>query len=391
MLYFIAISVSDRRSAEGRMEIKVICQCGTKYKFDVQPVDGHMPQAVKCPACGAPGTAQANAAIQEALGIPAAATEVPPPPQAAPVPQPGRLRISAQHAAPAPVPIASAASGHGYTGNALSAGSNPVWKERGKKVLLLAGKGLILLLCLGAMLIGFGGKKGKRVRFAAKLISAVFRSDADTEEYKGPWNLWGQDIVLLLVRHTNETEVAQACTSFWQDNYKKKITFVSTNDLDFEENEIGIIPAHNGCVQIVGGLTWLIQDFEKLTQQLSEKFNTVAIATRDVDFSGAYVFSVFEGGEKKFRAEMQIKGKTLQDMEETVTVEGEAWAREHGYKPGEEGFNEFLLADGDLITQRLGFKLWDREEWDRCLVMTEMTNAPPARAAAVPSRTAKAR
>jgi hypothetical protein len=77
-------------------------------------------------------------------------------------------------------------------------------------------------------------------------------------------------------------------------------------------------------------------------------------------------------------------------MEEVVTVEGEQWARDHGFKPGEDGFDEFYLGDGDRITQRLGFKLWDKEEWDRCLVLTELTNAPPARAP-TPTRTAKSR
>jgi len=242
-----------------------------------------------------------------------------------------------------------------------------------------------------AMLAGFGGKKGKRVRFLAKITSAVFRADAEEEENSEQPNLWGQDIVLLLIRHTNETEVAEVCTSFWQDTYKKKVAFVATNDSEDMElggTEIAIIPAHNGCVQIVGTLKWPKEDFEKLTQLVSQKFNTVAVETRDVDFSGAYVFGVFENGEKKFRAEMELKGKTLEDMEESVTVEGEQWARAHGYKPGKEGFDEFHLGDGDRITRRLGFNLGDKLLWDRYLIMHEITNRPPARPS-VPPRVGK--
>jgi hypothetical protein len=359
------------------MEIKVVCDCGTKYKFDVEPIDGHMPQPVKCPACGAHGTAQANAAIQEALtGAPVQA------PAAAVAPAASRLRISVQQPASAsPVATPAYQPGHLHAGSHAMGDASSVWKERGKKGLALLGKGVALLLILIAMLLGFGGKKGKRVRFLAKLTSMVLRSDEDSDaETLTQWNLWGQDIVLLLVRHTNETEVAEACTSFWQDNYKKKVTFVATNDIAIPENQIGILPPHNGCVQIVGGLKWAKEDFEKLTQQLSQKFNTVAVATRDVDFSGAYVFGVYEGGEKKFRAEMQIKGTTLEDIEEVVTVEGKQWALDHGFKPDkEEGWDGFYLADGDNITQKLGFKLWDKEEWDRCLVLTEITSPRPAR------------
>jgi SMC interacting uncharacterized protein involved in chromosome segregation len=48
--------------------IKIICPCGQKYAFDVSPVDGRMPSPVRCPRCGADGTAVANAIISLALG-----------------------------------------------------------------------------------------------------------------------------------------------------------------------------------------------------------------------------------------------------------------------------------------------------------------------------------
>ena len=43
----------------GMIPIKIICQCGQKYAFDVQPVDGQMPVSVNCPACGRDGTVAA--------------------------------------------------------------------------------------------------------------------------------------------------------------------------------------------------------------------------------------------------------------------------------------------------------------------------------------------
>ena len=91
------------------MEVKVVCGCGQKYKFDVEPVHGRMPWPVNCPVCNADGTALANASIAQSV-----------PPTPVPAPQPAGLRISspapamsmpvtARVAAPAPAPAPVAA------------------------------------------------------------------------------------------------------------------------------------------------------------------------------------------------------------------------------------------------------------------------------------------
>lgn len=49
------------------MEIKIYCDCGQHYKFDVEPLNGRMPSTVRCPACGLDGTAKANSIIQRIL------------------------------------------------------------------------------------------------------------------------------------------------------------------------------------------------------------------------------------------------------------------------------------------------------------------------------------
>jgi hypothetical protein len=49
--------------------VKIICSCGQKYAFDVQPVDGRMPASVQCPVCRADGTAAANEIIALKLGL----------------------------------------------------------------------------------------------------------------------------------------------------------------------------------------------------------------------------------------------------------------------------------------------------------------------------------
>jgi hypothetical protein len=63
------------------MELKLVCQCGQKYVFDVEPVGGRMPFAVYCPVCNADGTAVANALLAEKFRF------VPPPPSAIAPPQ----------------------------------------------------------------------------------------------------------------------------------------------------------------------------------------------------------------------------------------------------------------------------------------------------------------
>ncbi|HVU08734.1 MAG TPA: hypothetical protein VHG89_09350 [Verrucomicrobiae bacterium] len=59
------------------MELKVLCDCGQKFKFDVEPVNGRMPFVVNCPACNADGTEKANLLIAENLAATAPAIVAP--------------------------------------------------------------------------------------------------------------------------------------------------------------------------------------------------------------------------------------------------------------------------------------------------------------------------
>jgi len=86
------------------MEIKIQCGCGTKYKFDVEPVNGRMPVGIVCPSCGNSGIADANQQIAQKLGS-APPTYSPPPASVPPPPSPpvgGSLRIN-REVAEAPV------------------------------------------------------------------------------------------------------------------------------------------------------------------------------------------------------------------------------------------------------------------------------------------------
>lgn len=92
--------------------VKIECECGQNYAFDVEPVNGRMPTSVSCPDCGADGTAAANDFISQsgsATGhvAPAPATVATgqvatTPPTPAPAPPPGQLRLGIARAQPAP-------------------------------------------------------------------------------------------------------------------------------------------------------------------------------------------------------------------------------------------------------------------------------------------------
>lgn len=100
------------------MELKVVCQCGQKFKFDVEPVNGQMPFKVNCPVCNLDGTSTANVMLAEILSNqppPTATTSPPPPPPvAAPAAAGSGLRLSRpthtepQPAAPEPASASTA-------------------------------------------------------------------------------------------------------------------------------------------------------------------------------------------------------------------------------------------------------------------------------------------
>lgn len=66
------------------IELKVQCDCGQKFKFDVEPVNGQMPFRVNCPICGADGTDKANSLLQQMAPARVAPPGAPPLPVASP-------------------------------------------------------------------------------------------------------------------------------------------------------------------------------------------------------------------------------------------------------------------------------------------------------------------
>jgi len=47
--------------------IRIECECGQPYVFEIEPVNGQMPSTVACPTCGKDGTAAANQVIAKTL------------------------------------------------------------------------------------------------------------------------------------------------------------------------------------------------------------------------------------------------------------------------------------------------------------------------------------
>src|SRR5262245_28376552 len=83
------------------IEVKVTCQCGQKYKFDVEPVNGQMPWRVNCPVCGADGTTAANMLIPQKLAAMGAT-------QPAPAPVAVAAPAFSMPVAPPPLPVYAA-------------------------------------------------------------------------------------------------------------------------------------------------------------------------------------------------------------------------------------------------------------------------------------------
>lgn len=60
--------LSDKMQIQKCMvPIKIQCDCGQRYAFDVEPVNGRMPAPIACPTCGADGTVAANESIARLL------------------------------------------------------------------------------------------------------------------------------------------------------------------------------------------------------------------------------------------------------------------------------------------------------------------------------------
>jgi hypothetical protein len=359
------------------MEIKVQCDCGQKFKFDVEPVNGHMPFTVNCPVCGADGTARANVLLQQMPPpppVPIAAAYAPPPPPAPAPMRPAGLSINRPQAAPPPAPTEAAADETSEDDSADEGGAREVklgWKLWGM---------IILFVCLG--LIGTFDKWSRRITAVKDLVSWVEGlvgggSDAADGETVHPV-LFSFGDTTVLFKHGNQAEVAAACAEFWVDRYKQKLNVSApTNCVPgatielFEADTLGVIlPPTNGIVELIPSLA---TDNKRqatllaMAEAVSRKLHCTNICALAGEESVTGTFVVFADGTPCFRCDRSL---TTIGRLEKVKVEGESWAKEIGFKPGRAGYKEFSFEDAELLAKHLGFQSGDGEMPVSCLVLT---------------------
>src|SRR5258708_9092069 len=132
--------------------IKILCACGQKYAFDVEPVGGRMGDAVQCPVGGADGAEAAN----ELIAQPLAAQPAPPP----------ALRIGGQN----PPPVVQRPPPPNLA-DAAQAGNSQGAKLR-KKWLVPAICGVIVLILVLAGTLLFGRSPDQKHETAGPLALA---------------------------------------------------------------------------------------------------------------------------------------------------------------------------------------------------------------------------
>jgi hypothetical protein len=350
------------------MEIKVQCDCGQKFKFDVEPANGRMPYAIACPVCGADATARANAVIAQSVPPPPVAPglRIGLPQQAAPVAQ---LLSTEPSSTPTPPPLPPTRP----FARPPAKTAKPPAKSGGANRLMQ----VFVVLVVAAALVGFGIKCARRISFIKDIAQAI--KEAGTNDVAGAyvnnWTLPDDDGTAVIIKHTNETAVAQACADYWAQTFRKKMTIKnSTNLFETDEDAVYMVePAHNGCVKIDGPLFWDEKEtatMNGLALFLSRKFATTSVCAMIGDDAESGVFTVYENGEKEFRCERHIMIKNG-DIEEVVKVDGDAWATGLGFKPGEGGYKGFTMEDANELTHHLGLKLAGRPEITYCLELKE--------------------
>jgi hypothetical protein len=330
------------------MEIKLVCSCGTKFKFEVEPVHGRMPAPVYCPACNADATAEANEVLRQMYSTPQ------PESVAAPVATPagGGLRINRPetHAPPPPLPPPPATI---YVPAEVTLA--PPVDPDAKKMRVMG----IVAAVVAIALLGLGGWRiGKRIYRGVKGVAEIASVIKELSNTNIPQsNFWYEDAAIVFVRHTNHMEIADACKTYWKDKLHKNLTVFDPGGQEVER-DYELIPAHNGYIRIIGSPEWPAQQFEGLSLYLSQRFKTLVFEAQDQDLEGNSHFGVYEQGARKFHARIEFK-MVNGEAEQKVIVENKEWAIANGYKPGENGFDDFYLDDADEITQRLGMKFWD--------------------------------
>lgn len=353
------------------MEIKVQCDCGQKFKFDVEPVHGRMPFTVNCPVCGVDGTARANVLLQQLLPPQPVASAAPPPaPVFAPAPAPAPMRPAGlsinRPAAPQPAAaaISDAAEELEEEGSAETGGVHIIkmgWKGWGAIA-------LVIVLGIGSSYLRSAQRSFVRDGLDWVFAKVTGKSSATSDEATsvsmgGKKGATAQTVlpddngIMLLVKNADANAVAQACVDFYAERNKTKLySGVTTNDA--AEGLFNLHTANDSYVEIDGSIVWEEQDVQNvnsLSEFLSKKLATTSVCALMGDDAESGTVAIYENGERKFRCDHEIRLRKG-DLVDAVKLDGQAWAAGLGFKPGVKGWNGFTMDDADHLAQQLGFK-----------------------------------
>jgi hypothetical protein len=347
------------------MEIKVLCPCGAKYRFPVEPVNGMLPQAITCPVCGADNTDLGNEVIRQQLA-PAANAGA----QAAAAPGGLRLQTAAAHppAVPAAPPIApvSAAPPAPRASAPRSEGS------RFKRVSMTIVS--VVLVLFGIWVVY--NKAAKHIRGLGGIIAALSGEEAELR-----WTLPYADESVLLVKHDNHADVAEALSAASLKLLREPLQVRASTSADEEDGGLFVYAAHNGAVMVEGAWDWSDPKGESeaasFARELSSQLNTIVVMALMGDDGDAGVYAVFDEGERKFRLKRwyQVTGRFAVGLKEFVERDGEEWARQHGYVADPDKIltsdtDKLPFEDANQLTLNLGIDLSEMpEETDHALVL----------------------
>ena len=279
------------------MEIKVQCDCGQKFKFDVEPVNGQVPFAVKCPVCRLDGTPRANVILQQLLAL-------------APVaPDPKPLSIAASAPAPAPAlfpppapmrpaalsinrpPVSAPAAPPGFTAiqSAVEDETEPEVSVKMRQITLGWKTWLVVGVVVVLTIAGTYKKWSKKFTLVKDIVGLVSDissggiSATDGFYYQGhEETVFSEDDHVLLVQSTNAAVVAATVAEYWAEQAKERLsstTFTNYEQIS-DEARFVILPERQGGVRVDVDCFSDEQHAKKidgLTKALSGRLSTLAV------------------------------------------------------------------------------------------------------------------
>lgn len=372
------------------MEIKVQCDCGQKFKFDVEPVNGQVPFVVKCPVCGMDGTARANVILQQLLPPTPIASTIAPPPISIAASSPAPAPAPTQAFAPAPAPIrpaglsinrlppaqqAAPAAPFAFTPIQSDAEdeTEPEVSVKMREITLGWKTWLVVGVVIVVGLVGSYKKWSKKFTLVKDIVGLVSDisgggiSATDGFYYYGhEETVFSEDDHVLLVQSTNAAVVATTVAEYWAEQSKERLssTTITNYEQISDEARFVILPERQGGVRVEVDYFSDEQHAKKvdsLTKALSGRLSTLAVcevtdlAGSEEEDASTYSMIIYQRGEKMFQFDHRVRFRG-RSVKETSRVTGEAWAKEMGFRPGLGGFSAFSLEDAEKLAQLAGFK-----------------------------------